>query len=93
VKDFNKLAQLMKIVVEDYEHEISLQLSSGTTPIIYIKNELTTDPGFYFNPGFSIDEVEGLVDFVYEIINVLDNSDPLDVVGRHKRITLVKWKK
>jgi len=80
----------MRILVEDYEYEVSLGMTAKY-PEIYVKNMYTSEPGYLFEPGFSIDEVEGLVDFLYSVIDKLDNKESLESLGNSCRLTYIEW--
>jgi hypothetical protein len=89
LKDYNKLAQMIKILSNDYGLDVWLNLTDEVE--IYIKEKYISDPGWLFQPGFSVDEVEGLVDFMYEIVDQLDSEKSLDELGGYKKMVLLKW--
>jgi len=80
----------MRILVCDYDHSISLNMENQY-PEIYVKYKFDSEPGFLFKPGYSIDEVEGLVDFIYSIIDKLDNRESLKSLENFRRICYMEW--
>jgi|TARA_R110000824_G_scaffold103475_4_gene245908 hypothetical protein len=82
----------MRIILEDYNYNVSLHIRENG-PTIYVEYTLDSVPGFEFDPGFDIDEVEGLVDFMYSIIDKLDNIEPLESLGNYRRLNYMEWER
>jgi len=80
---------MIKILSNDYGLNVWLNLSDEVE--IYIKEKYTCEPGWLFHPGFSIDEVEGLVDFLYTIIDHLDRELSLDDKKGCSKTILINW--
>jgi hypothetical protein len=80
---------MMRILNREYNYEVNFTVTATGEAHFYIKKE---DKAYKLIPSLDYDEVEGLVDYLYSVVDHLDVGADLDSMATFKKIRLMEWK-